>query len=304
MNKEQFWEIIDSVNQTSAGQARETCLAQVQNKLVEGTLKDIMDWYLIFQEYHEAAYRYELWAASAALGAHYTDDGFIDFRSWLISRGKRVYMDAMQDPDSLAAVPRKGEDLNFESFGYLAHGAYDIKLHAIDPMDKTDLFHALAAHTLNSETAESIRAELPQRPDIDSGWRGWMLPDLFPNICKRREPKDIKGMLAAGELVYASVYKDGKCTEYAFQYTAKNIANFLGSQPDAKTIVITDVIDRLILNTARNLIDRCPDKVLLEYIKRTLIPIQTGQAQAQPFFCPRRHSVENYCRRHHILLWP
>ncbi|EKC76209.1 hypothetical protein LEA_04821 [human gut metagenome] len=33
-----------------------------------------------------------------------SDDGFIDFRAWLIAQGKEVYMNALRDPDTLADI--------------------------------------------------------------------------------------------------------------------------------------------------------------------------------------------------------
>ena len=53
---------------------------------------------------------------------------------------------------------------------------------------------------------------------------------------------------------------------------------------DASEIAVTDTMDRLILNTAGRFIDRCPDQGLLERVKKVLIPIQMGKAEAQPFF--------------------
>lgn len=58
------------------------------------------------------------------MGAHYTDDGFIDFRSWLISQGRDVYLAALKDPESLAEVDTDGQSLNFEQYAYAAGEAY------------------------------------------------------------------------------------------------------------------------------------------------------------------------------------
>ena len=83
-----------------------------------------MEWQEIFQFYDDAAYRDELWAASGAMGAHCSDDGFMDFRSWLISQGRDVYMAALRDPESLAEVDTEGQSLNFEEYAYVAPKAY------------------------------------------------------------------------------------------------------------------------------------------------------------------------------------
>ena len=176
MNKEQFWKIIDTVNLSFSGKDQELRLRQMVESLLCLPLDEIMDWHLILTEYKNAAYRNDLWAASAALGAHCPDDGFIDFRSWLISRGKEVYMNAMQNPDSLATVPLEGEDLNFEQFGYVAHYAYDKKVLSIDPTSKDTLLNALDNHSLAPQIIEDIHTELPKRQDIDPDWSMWKHP--------------------------------------------------------------------------------------------------------------------------------
>ena len=294
MNKNQFWQIIDAVNQSSSDTDQESRRCGVVETLIQLSLEDIADWELILDEYSIAASRNDLWAASAALGAHCTDDGFDYFRAWLISRGKVVYMNAMRDPDSLALVPREGETLSFEQFGYAAYEAYDAKLLLIDPDSQDTLFNALEGRALDPQIVEDIRAELPERQDISEDWPMWALSEWFPGISKAREPKDIEGLLKMRNTVFGYVYKGGQCTRYMFQYTPENIAHFIGSHPGAAEITVTDTMDRLILNTSGTFIDRCPDKALLEKVKKTLVPIQMGAAEAQPFFCPTRDQVDEY----------
>ncbi|MFG6352033.1 MAG: DUF4240 domain-containing protein [Oscillospiraceae bacterium] len=302
MNKDLFWEIIDSVNKSFAGMDRESRRCQVVEKLLKLSLEEILDWDLILMEYSNAACRNDLWAASAALGAHYTDDGFAYFRSWLISRGKEVYMNAMRDPDSLAAVPLEGESLNYERFGYAAYEAYDAKLFRIDPDSQSTMHDAIIGRELDPKIKKEIHAELPKRKDIPEGWPAWMLPALFPNISKARAPKDIAGLLKAGNYVYGHIKKGERYVQYVFQFTPENIAYFIGSHLTAAEIVVTDDWDRLILNTIGCFIDRCPDKALLESVKKVLVPIQLGQAEAQPFFCPTRAELDAYCARKNFVV--
>ncbi|MEY8420785.1 hypothetical protein AALA83_16120 [Oscillospiraceae bacterium 44-5] len=63
-----------------------------------------------------------------------------------------------------------------------------------------NLLDRLDTCTLAPETRKTILEELPQRPDIVEDWQLWMLPELFPNICKTREPKKIKKLLATGNI--------------------------------------------------------------------------------------------------------
>ena len=60
------------------------------------------------------AYKYGLWSAVRLMG-HATDDGFTDFRAWLISQGKEAYFAALKEPDTLADLD-PGDGYWFESF--------------------------------------------------------------------------------------------------------------------------------------------------------------------------------------------
>ncbi len=124
MNKEQFWRIVDDVRSSADPRDQGAILFALQEQLRKLPSAEIMEWQEIFQFYDDAAYRDELWAASGAMGAHCTDDGFMDFRSWLISQGRDVYMAALRDPESLAEVDTEGQSLNFEQYAYAAPKAY------------------------------------------------------------------------------------------------------------------------------------------------------------------------------------
>ena len=56
---------------------------------------------LIYHEYKDAAYRDEMFAVSTALGSDYADEGLNNFRAWLISCGKEVFMNALREPVTL-----------------------------------------------------------------------------------------------------------------------------------------------------------------------------------------------------------
>ena len=124
MNKEQFWRIVDDVHSSADPRDQGAVLFALQEQLRNLPSAEIMEWQEIFQFYDDAAYRDELWAASGAMGAHCSDDGFMDFRSWLISQGRDVYMAALKDPESLAEVDTEGQSLNFEEYAYVAPKAY------------------------------------------------------------------------------------------------------------------------------------------------------------------------------------
>ena len=105
---------------------------------------------------------------------------------------------------------------------------------------------------------------------------------------------EILGKAHAG---YAYIYPlIGGRQEYVFDMTPEHIANFLGAhQFDAEKIVLTDMLDRLILNTIGGFIDQCPDQDLCRRIVPLLAPIQMGEAEAKEIPVVTMDSFNEYC---------
>ena len=96
---------------------------------------------------------------------------------------------------------------------------------------------------------------------------------------------------------YAYLYLSagGERKEYVFDMTPENIANFIGKhQYDAEKIVLTDMVDRLILDTAGGLINNCSNENLLNQIISHLAPIQMGERKPKEFPCVTRDLVDEY----------
>ena len=105
---------------------------------------------------------------------------------------------------------------------------------------------------------------------------------------------EILGKAHAG---YAYIYSlSGNRQEYVFDMTPEHIANFLGAhQFDAEKIVLTDMLDRLILNTIGGFIDQCPDQDLCRRIVPLLAPIQMGETEAKEIPMVTMDSFNEYC---------
>lgn len=73
------------------------------------------------------AYDWQLWNAAYIIGAGCLDDSFMDFRYGLISRGRMAFESALEEPDTLADVVEKGEDLRNQAFASVAQGVYEQK---------------------------------------------------------------------------------------------------------------------------------------------------------------------------------
>ena len=123
INKDTFWMLID--------QGREQCgqdvhaLAQwLEDRLMELGPEQALNFDYIAHAYRAAAYKYGLWNAASIMCDGCTDDGFTDFRGWLIAQGRDVYMAALKDPDSLADVPTN-RDCCCETLCYVGSYAYE-----------------------------------------------------------------------------------------------------------------------------------------------------------------------------------
>ena len=88
--------------------------------------QEVVEFDRHFTTYWLNAYRWDLWAAAYIIEGGCSGDGFMDFRSWLISMGRDVYEQAMGDPESLVvhAVDPTVEVCSFEEFQYVANKVY------------------------------------------------------------------------------------------------------------------------------------------------------------------------------------
>ena len=96
---------------------------------------------------------------------------------------------------------------------------------------------------------------------------------------------------------YAYLYPIGGGTreEYVIATTPENLANFIGSHfYDAEKMVITDILNRLIVDTCGGFLNDCPDQKLCGEIVRHLAPIQMGGKEAGEILSVDRTQAEEY----------
>lgn len=127
--------------------------------------------------YTDLANRYGLWDAASIIKEYGCgDDGFLDFRSWLVAQGKEVYLAALKDPDFLAEVEPYG-DCRFECLAYVGDYAYE-RLTGRSAYDDTDrtVFNELK-HELGKEITYKDGIQYPREP--------WDLPAFLPKLCAR-----------------------------------------------------------------------------------------------------------------------
>ena len=123
INKETFWQLIEETK-NQCGQDMDASISWIKKELLSMPPEQSLQFHTIMYEYRDAADKYGLWTVATLIKEYgCSDDGFMDFRAWLIAQGKDIYMAALENPDSLAKVEKYG-DCEFESLNYVGDEAY------------------------------------------------------------------------------------------------------------------------------------------------------------------------------------
>ena len=114
-----------------------------------------------------------------------------------------------------------------------------------------------------------------------------------------KERSMVEKILDTERAGYAYFYPSdgGNRQEFFISTTPENMANFLGSHfYDAEKRIITDMVDRLILDTYGGFINTCPDQKLCAEIIPYLAPIQMGEKEAGEILMVTRIRYVLCCR--------
>jgi hypothetical protein len=171
MEEASFWKIIASSRQ----RAREMKRRPRQDfiDLHEQTLADALRRFppaemIAFRErfsyYHGLAYRWDLWAAAYWLHGGCSDDGFLDFRSCLISLGKELFFRVLEDPDALADIVGRPDTpyMQAEGFQYVASKVYEEKTGDEMPQGKAYRPAEPAGRRIDHDDEEVMRRHFPK----------------------------------------------------------------------------------------------------------------------------------------------
>ncbi|MGR3514991.1 MAG: DUF4240 domain-containing protein [Paracoccaceae bacterium] len=132
---DRFWTIIDS----TVGADMDAQIERLGNTLAGLSRDEIIAFHSDFARASAAAYRWDLWGAAYVINGGCSDDGFIDFRSWLIAQGKSVYDGAMADPESLAGHVKEAYEAAFEDFAYVVMDVFEAKFDEDFPVVAVDM---------------------------------------------------------------------------------------------------------------------------------------------------------------------
>ncbi len=128
LEEDKFWNIISNSLIRSGGDYLQQ-QKELKEELLKLSPKDIYRFDNRFHFYHDQAYTWDLWAAAEIIGKGCSDDGFHDFRGWLIGKGKEVFFNALKDPETLISLDFKegGNSAYWEGLSYIAYDVYEDK---------------------------------------------------------------------------------------------------------------------------------------------------------------------------------
>src|SRR6266567_3947036 len=100
MEWKQFWKILETAYRPDGPDHFEALKAELEQ------LKwfEVVEFQVRFDEAMAAANLIDMWGAAYLVNGGCSDDGFHDFRAWLVGRGRHSYEAALKKPDSLADV--------------------------------------------------------------------------------------------------------------------------------------------------------------------------------------------------------
>ena len=149
---------------------------ELRDRLVAMGSEQAQAFHDILHVYEGLADRYGLWDAANIMMEWCSDDGFIDFRAWLIAQGKEVYLSALKDPDTLADIEPYG-NCCFESLPYVGDDAYR-QLTGQDAYENAD-------PAARKKWKAILGADIVYREDIRFPRPRRALPAAYPRLCAK-----------------------------------------------------------------------------------------------------------------------
>lgn len=176
MSKSDFWELIAGAKK-ECGQNMDASSQWLTRQLIARGPQQTQDFHDILNGYLNLSYQYGLWTAASLMCENgCSDDGFIDFRAWLIAQGEEIYMAALADPDSLADVEAYG-GCQFEELPYTGNETMKY-LTGKDIYENTDpdVYKALVAE---------LKKDITYGEGVDYPYEWDEVEEYLPRLCEK-----------------------------------------------------------------------------------------------------------------------
>lgn len=146
MNEKQFWKHIEQASNNK------DYYDHLKSTLCGLSLDEIISFKNILLQKLVEAYAFPLLAANFVISSYVSDDGFKEFRAWLVSKGSIKFLNAINDPETIADWLDKDEvdEIEGEELLYIADEAY------MEIGGNEDEFYNKVSH--------------PSEPDISMKW--------------------------------------------------------------------------------------------------------------------------------------
>jgi Protein of unknown function (DUF4240) len=119
MTLDDFWAIVDRVHAASGGDMDKKC-ELLEAELSQLPVPEIISFEEHFRDYYYRAHSWDLWGAAYLITkGNCGDDSFMDFRSTLISMGRKICESALENPDSLADANIDPNSARYEGYQYV-----------------------------------------------------------------------------------------------------------------------------------------------------------------------------------------
>src|SRR5262249_31834575 len=124
MDLDTFWQAIEETRPPDNDTHQHAAI--LIERLVTLEPVEIMSFEENYVTVHREAYRCDLWSAIYEVAGGCGDDGFMDFRAWLIAQGRDVFETVLADPQYLGEIGLT-RFMSCEPFGYVAMKAYETR---------------------------------------------------------------------------------------------------------------------------------------------------------------------------------
>jgi hypothetical protein len=165
LDESRFWDIVEAT--PANREDRDGQLAAVRERLAGLAAEELLGFQAQFDRLMADAYTWDLWGAAYLINGGCSDDGFVYFRAWLISRGRDAYSAALRDPDTLAGVvDPELDDHEFEDLWGVAREVYEEAAGEAMPESDADWPEQPKGDRWDFDDDEQVAARLPRLAEL------------------------------------------------------------------------------------------------------------------------------------------
>lgn len=172
MDDIEFWKIMDYSFAVASGDKRKQEEIIIK-KLSAYSPEQIVEFEILLCEKLIEANDFKVMAAEKIIDGSVTDDTYLYFRCWLISRGKTDFINTLRQPEYLASVVEKGIETDFEGLLYVSTEAYKNKT---GKKVEDDTFPR------NVASDKGLNYDFGGPKTTGTDWKEEELPKLYPKL--------------------------------------------------------------------------------------------------------------------------